>query len=495
MSLLFKGNDWTFADLERMLEVSEQIGTQDLGMKLYPNQLEVISADQMLDAYSSVGMPIMYNHWSFGKRLVGDTARYKKGHMGLALEIVINTNPSIAYLMEDNSAIMQLLVIAHASVGHNFCFANNYMFRDWTDADSIIDYLNFAKNYIRMCEEKYGIDEVERIMDSCHALQNLGVDKYRRAKKLNARQEADRQKERMAEWERTQTEFWMRMDPNTHKNRPQERQLLEEPEENLLYFIEKNSPVLKPWQRELVRIVRKISQYWYPQRQTKVLNEGIATFTHYYILNKLYDENQISDAHMMEWLSSHANVVYQPAYDHKRYSGINPYALGYAIFRDIRRMCENPTEEDRRWFPRLPGADWRAVVREAATEYRDDSFVMQWLSPRVAREMKLFSIEDDHAKDSIKVDAIHNPETFAQLRTNLGNSYDINSLEPNILVVEADLKGDRKLVLEHRRVNDRLLNTNTDVMLEHLRRLWGYQVILRSVSAAGTTLQTFRSSL
>ena len=219
MSLLFKGNDWTFADLERMLEVSEQIGTQDLGMKLYPNQLEVISADQMLDAYSSVGMPIMYNHWSFGKRLVGDTARYKKGHMGLALEIVINTNPSIAYLMEDNSAIMQLLVIAHASVGHNFCFANNYMFRDWTDADSIIDYLNFAKNYIRMCEEKYGIDEVERIMDSCHALQNLGVDKYRRAKKLNARQEADRQKERMAEWERTQTEFWMRMDPNTHKNR------------------------------------------------------------------------------------------------------------------------------------------------------------------------------------------------------------------------------------------------------------------------------------
>ena len=368
------------------------------------------------------------------------------------------------------------------------------MFRDWTDADGIVDYLNFAKGYIRQCEEKYGFDEVEKILDSCHALSNLGVDKYRRSNKLNARREADRQKARLEEWERTQTEFWMRMDPKNEKTKPQDKKLLDEPEENLLYFIEKNSPVLKPWQRELVRIVRKIGQYWYPQRQTKTLNEGIATFTHYYILNKLYDDGLIGDGHMMEWMSSHANVVYQPSYDSKHFSGINPYALGFAIFKDIRRMCETPTEEDRLWFPKLGGADWRAVVREAATEYRDDSFVMQWLSPRVARDLKLFSIQDNKNKDHITVNAIHNPETFEVLRSNLGASYDINTLEPNILVVAADLQGNRHLVLEHRRVNGRDLNNNTNVMLEHLRRLWGYQVVLQSVNNQGVPMYTYRSS-
>ena len=265
---LFEGADWNFELLEKSLEVVERIGQQELGMTLYPNQIEIISSDQMLDNYSSVGLPVMYPHWSFGKSLIKNQQMYKRGHMGLAYEIIINTCPSIAYLMEDNSMTMQLLVLAHASVGHNFCFANNYMFQQWTDADSIVDYLVFARKYISHCEEKYGLTEVERVLDSCHALQNLGVDKYKRRGKLNAKQEREKLEVRLQEWDRHQTEFWYSMDPASRDQRPQARKLLEEPEENLLYFIEKNSPILKPWQRELVRIVRKIAQYFYPQRQS-----------------------------------------------------------------------------------------------------------------------------------------------------------------------------------------------------------------------------------
>lgn len=495
-NLLFEpGQDWNFSMLQNFLEVSEEIGIKDLGMELYPNQVEIISSEQMLDAYSSVGMPIMYNHWSFGKRLVRDQKSYTRGHMGLALEIVINTNPAIAYCMEDNSTMMQLLVIAHASVGHNFCFANNYMFKKWTDADAIVDYLNFAKSYVRQCEYKYGVDAVEAILDSLHTLDSLGIDKYQRVPKLNAKKEADRQRERMAAWEKNQTEFWIRMDPHAGSMRPQEAKILDEPQENLLYFLEKHSPVLKPWQKELVRIVRKISQYWWPQRNTKLLNEGIATFTHHYILHKLFDQGRIADGSHLEWLQSHAGVIYQPPYDHKRYSGINPYALGFAIFSDIRRMCESPTQEDRKWFPQLAGADWRSVVRSAATEYRDDAFVMQWLSPKVARDLKLFHIEDDHGSSDLEVKSIHNSESFEKLRSALANQYDVHAQEPQIFVTHADLNGDRSLTLEHRRHQNQDLHPNTTVMLEHIKRLWGYTVKLKSVDAmTGAVVQTFRTT-
>lgn len=490
-SLLFESNDWDFDMLERCLDAVENIGTKDLGMRLYPNQIEIISSSQMLDAYSSIGMPIMYNHWSFGKKLLQDTRRYQKGMMGLAYEIVVNTNPCVAYLMEENTSIMQLLVLAHASVGHNFCFANNYMFKDWTDADAIVDYLNFAKKYVLECEEKYGVDAVEKILDSCHALMSHGVDKYRRARKLNAHREAHRQRERLEQWERAQTEMWYILDPHVKNNKPREKKLLEEPEENLLYFLEKNSPILKPWQRELVRIVRKISQYWYPQMFTKTLNEGIATFSHYWILNTMYDRGMINDAHMMEWLTSHTNVVFQPNYDDPRFSGINPYALGFAIFKDLQRMCVAPTKEDQQWFPQLAGADWKSVIRSAATEYRDDSFISQWLSPKVARDLRLFAITDDKQSSHIQVNAIHNMETFAQLRTMLAHQYDVNAHVPNIMVVDADLKGDRSLKLVHKVHNNKTLDKNTEAVLSHIYRLWGYPVRLDSVTPEDKVLNTY----
>lgn len=487
-NLLFEGSEWTFDLIRRGLDVVEDIGRKQLGMDLYPNQVEIISSEQMLDQYSSVGMPMMYRHWSFGKRLIADTKRYQKGHIGLAYEIIINSSPCIAYLMEENTMTMQMLVLAHASVGHNFCFANNYLFKQWTDADSIVDYLKFAKAYIQECEAKYGIDEVEKTLDSCHALQNLGVDKYRRPGGLDAKREEKRLLERLENYERTQTEFWYRVDESSRRLKPQAKKLLEEPEENLLYFIEKRSPVLKPWQREIVRIVRKIAQYFYPQRLTKTLNEGIATFSHYWILNHMYDQGQLSNGSMIEWLSSHANVVFQPGYDDPRFSGINPYALGFAIMADIKRICENPTDEDRIWFPKLAGSDWKSAIRSAATEYRDDSFVSQFLSPKVARDLKLFGIVDRKSDSHILVNAIHNESTFVELRSQLASQYDLGSWDPNIVVFNADLAGDRTLTLHHNVVLDRRLDGDTALMLEHVRRLWGHSVVLKSIDSDGNVL-------
>ena len=134
----------------------------------------------MLDAYSALGMPLMYHHWSFGKLFAREEGLYRAGHIGLAYEMVINSNPCISYLLEENSMTMQTIVIAHAAFGHNHFFKNNYLFQQWTNAESILEYLAFAKRYIAACEERYGHGDVEAVLDSAHALMDQGVFRYRR---------------------------------------------------------------------------------------------------------------------------------------------------------------------------------------------------------------------------------------------------------------------------------------------------------------------------
>lgn len=185
---LSDGPDWSFELLEQYHAEIKRVA-EHYRLNTYPNQIEIITAEQMMDAYASIGMPIGYSHWSFGKKFLQTLQGYKRGQMGLAYEIVINSDPCIAYLMEENTITMQALVIAHACYGHNSFFKNNYLFKTWTDASSIIDYLVFAKNYVAECEEKYGIEDVEAILDSCHALMNYGVDRYKRPQKLSLRQE------------------------------------------------------------------------------------------------------------------------------------------------------------------------------------------------------------------------------------------------------------------------------------------------------------------
>ena len=219
--------------------------------------------------------------------------------------------------MEENTATMQTLVIAHAAFGHNHFFKNNYLFKLWTDAEGILDYLNFAKSYIAQCEERHGHVAVERTLDAAHALMSHGVHRYPGRKKLDLRQEEKRERERRAHAERVFNDLWRTVPGVPGKSASElsidrRRALLGLPQENILYFLEKSAPRLKPWQRELLRIVRRIAQYFYPQRQTKVMNEGAATYVHYRIINRLHEQERISDGDFLEFLQSHTNVVFQP---------------------------------------------------------------------------------------------------------------------------------------------------------------------------------------
>lgn len=479
------GPDWNFELLQSYLTEIERVAAH-YKLESYPNQIEVITAEQMMDAYAGIGMPIGYTHWSFGKKFIETEQSYKRGQMGLAYEIVINSNPCIAYLMEENTITMQALVMAHASFGHNSFFKNNYLFKTWTDASSIIDYLVFAKNYISQCEETHGTNQVELIVDSCHALMNYGVDRYKRPSEISFKEEQLRQKEREEYLQSQVNDLWRTIPLTPHDDIEKEAfNFPDEPQENILYFIEKNAPLLEPWQREIVRIVRKMGQYFYPQKQTQVMNEGWATFWHYTILNHLYDDGVVTDRFMMEFLQNHTNVIVQPSYNSPYYSGINPYALGFNMFVDIRRICESPTEEDKLWFPDIAGSDWLETLHFAMQNFKDESFISQYLSPNIIRQFKLFSILDDDKKNYLSVSAIHDEQGYKDIRQMLSQQYNLSNIEPNIQVQKVDITGDRSLTLRYVPTNRIPLAKSRHEVVKHLHRLWGFDIRLEESSEEG----------
>ena len=479
--LLSTGSEWTFELLERYDKAIATIAHDTFKLDTYPNQIEVIRSDQMMDAYASAGMPVGYNHWSYGKSFLKTEQNYQRGHMGLAYEIVINSDPCIAYLMEENNMTMQALVIAHACYGHNSFFKGNYLFKEWTDAEAIVDYLVFSRDYIAKCEEKYGVEEVESVLDSCHALMNYGVDRYKRPAPISADEEKHRLQERERYIQAHINDLWRTIPTKDHPDDMAEVVYPSDPQENILYFIEKNAPNLQNWQREIIRIVRKMAQYFYPQRQTQVMNEGWATFWHYTILHEMHHKGLVDDGFIIEFLGSHTNVVAQPDFDSPYYSGINPYALGFVMMRDIRRVCENPTMEDKEYLPDIAGANWLETMHSAMHNFRDESFMMQFLSPTVIRDFKFFSLEDDDQQEKIKVTAIHDDRGYQQVREELSQQYNLSHQEPNIQVYKVDLQGDRSITLRHYQHHRQPLNKSTKEVLKHVHRLWGYDVSIESV--------------
>jgi stage V sporulation protein R len=489
--LITSRTDWTPEILQDIYVHIEDIALNDLKLDVYPNQIEVISAEQMIDAYASIGMPVNYSHWSFGKEFLQNWGKYQKGQMGLAYEIVINSDPCISYLMEENNAVTQALVIAHAAFGHNTVFKNNYMFKEWTTAGSIIDYLIFAKNYIADCEARYGEDEVELLLDAAHTISAHGVDKRKR--KHNKRMSEDElAAKEVAKADEEQQELDIIIQTTSAKKPKKQKNELElddvGDEENLLYFIYKNAPNMKRWQREILRIVYKIRQYFYPQGQDKILNEGMATFTHYHIMDELEKKGLISDDAQLAWLHLHSNVIYQPDMHSKHYSGnFNPYALGFDILKEVKRICSDPTKEDEVWFPDLVGKDWRTEVKNAAFDYRDESFIEQFMSPNLMRKYKMMTVDVNDKLGIVK--DIADDMGYSNMRREFALQHNPINHIPDITVKSARMSGDRMLTLEYKKYKGRSLHPKlAEKTMQHVKLLWGYPCELVCVNENGVPI-------
>jgi stage V sporulation protein R len=224
-----------------------------------------------------------------------------------------------------------------------------------------------------------------------------------------------------------------------------------------------------------------MAQYFYPQGQTKVMNEGFASFTHYTIMNRLHELGLTTIGAHMEFLTMHANVLFQPDFDDPRYSGFNPYALGFAIFHDIARAAAEPDDEDRRWLPGVAGCgDPMAAVREAVVNYRDESFLRQYLSPKVMRRFRMFRLFDKAEARAFEVTAIHNERGYAELRESVADDHEWHARHPMLTAVDID-RSSRTLTIEYRPYRSRAL-LDPKSAFAHLRTLWTRPVILRHAS-------------
>jgi stage V sporulation protein R len=463
------------------------------GLQTYPNQIRIIDSQEMLHAYASVGMPVAYSHWSYGKNLIEQERAYARGEMGLAYEIVINTNPSIAYCMTQNTKTMQMLVIAHASFGHNSFFRNNHMFVNNTNADTILQEMAHLRDFVAECEEKYGEEAVEQLLDAAHALQNHGVHRRPVRDKRTPEQERQRRLELMEARERAYDPVLGHRGPVlSFENRTEKIYTDLEHEENLLKLMANLAPHLEPWQRQMLTMISDQAQYFYPQRQTQLMNEGWATFWHHTLMNDLFDLGLVNDGMMQEFLISHTNVIAQPPVGHRAYTGFNPYALGFAMFTDIKRICLEPTEEDVRWFPGFAGnPDWVSALKWACEMYKDEGFVEAYLSPKVIRDFHIFNVHDDGTDEDLTVSAIHDEQGYRTVRDRLAAQYNLGEREPRIEATAFYYKTDRTLVLTHTQFNERPLDDESarDV-LQHVHRLWRHPVVLQTVSPEGEILHT-----
>lgn len=446
------------------------------GDDLFPNQIEIVTSEQMIDAYASIGLPVHYNHWSFGKEVISTQKAYDSGRQGLALELIINSNPCIQILMEENTMLEQAMVIAHC-VGHNYVYKNNVYFKEWTNPNGIIDYMCYARDFIRHCEEQYGQELVEQTLDACHALDGHSVDKYKRKTRVVTQEEQAFLRMQQDKIKTEELDIILKktsVDNSAHSDDEAEY------EDNILYFIMMHSPMAKAWQREIMRISLTISQYFYPQTMAKVVHEGMASFCHYMIMEDLERRGVITSDAYLAFLSSHAGVVYQPEYDKRYYNGINPYALGFKMFMDLKRVAENPTPEDYEYVPSVCGRDWREVVKNAAADFRDESFVSQFLTPKVIRDFGFFSVKyefNNGLSKPIFVTEVQDDIGYRPLRELLSRSMSRIERTPQISVLSENFESTRELELRYHPYKGRRLNeSEARMVLKHIDTLWGFNV-------------------
>ena len=426
-------SDWTVADLQKWDDKICRVG-EDFGLDWFPIDYEIIDYQEMLGAMAYVGLPTHYRHWSYGKEYERTHTLYNMGQTGLPYEMIINSNPSIAYLMRENALYIHILTMAHC-VGHSDFFKQNRMFAH-TDPSNIIVSFKSAAKYVRQLIEdpSIGIDRVEKILDAAHSIK-YQVPRYPGIKYKTREELIEIEKDKMAE--------------NVNYN-PNLSRVPLRPEYNLLRFIAEHSKNLEEWERNLILIVEESSKYFIPQALTKVMNEGWACTIHQKIINEL----NLPDSLYLPFVKLH-NQVIRP-----HLGQINPYHLGYKLFQKI--IEETSFKE-------------AMTIREV---HNDITFLRFYMDEEFMRENNYFSYSYDKNKQSSVVDDISDAEGWEKVRDEMIRNIGLNRL-PVVFVDELEKDGTLSLVHEH---DGRDIELNyARKVFEFIETLWGDNVKLITI--------------
>jgi stage V sporulation protein R len=471
--------------LDTLSEWDERIQAlvKHFGLRCYPQEFEICDHEEMLGYMAYSGMPSRYPHWSFGKGFERQKTLYDHGVSGLPYEMVINSNPCLAYLMRDNTLLLQILTIAHV-YGHNDFFANNFTFTSGTDAKHTLE--RFHSNARRVAsyieDPSIGIERVEDVLDNAHALsfqctRNLAIKKRTRR---------EQQEKRMRDAYGEDDPNWEIHPKKSHVQQVDLSHNPLEPEEDILLFIADHNPFLPEWKRDLLRIVDFEARYFLPQIETKIMNEGWASYWHHKLMNALELPH---DLHL-EFLVRH-NQVLRP-----HPGGINPYHLGFILFQDIERRWNHglitveDLERDEPGFrtdddPMAVGTVGRNKIFEVRESDRDASFLRRFLTEDVIRELALFQHEK-RGKER-QVTKVADDEGWKSIKETLIQGVGTGSF-PTIKIEDADFNRSRSMYLKHYHDGRDLLLEYAEATLRHVRRLWGREVLLETLINGKKTL-------
>lgn len=445
-------------ELHRAIDEITEIAS-GFGLDFFPMRYEICPAD-IIYTFGAYGMPTRFTHWSFGKQFHKMKLQYDFG-LSQIYELVINSNPCYAFLLDTNSLIQNKLIIAHV-LAHCDFFKNNVRFSN-TRRD-MVESMTATAERIANYEMLYGKDEVERFIDAVLAIQEHIDPSILRPKLPEYDLNEESEKEKFIQ--RTPYDDLWNLDQKSSDGKtniiPKRKKFPPNPEKDLLLFIEEYSRELKDWQRDILTMMREEMLYFWPQLETKIMNEGWASYWHQRILREM----ELTTAETIEFASLNANVV-QPSK-----TSINPYYLGLKIYEDIERRYNNPTEEMRGLGVKPnSGKEKMFEVREMDS---DISFLRNYLTKDLVKQEDLYLFEKKNGNYQVT------DKDYENVRDQLV-SMRVNGGFPYIVVENGDYSRNGELYVTHQYEGTELDPHYLEHVLPYMYQLWGRPVHMETI--------------
>jgi stage V sporulation protein R len=476
---------------------------RESGLDFFPTVFEMLSYDQMNEVAAYGGFPTRYPHWRFGMEYERLSKSYEYG-LSKIYEMVINNNPSYAYLLEGNSLTDQKLVMCHV-YGHVDFFKNNFAFRA-TDLDSKsrtgevnmlrgdrydpnrkwVDKMANHGAAIRRIVDRHGIEKVESLIDMCLSLENL-VDPWspfvvRRREVVEGDSEPEeievpklKSKEYMDDFINPEDFIREQRQRLVAEKEREKGRFPSEPRQDVLLFLVEHAP-LERWERSVLSVIREEAYYFGPQMQTKIMNEGWASYHH----SELMTRSVADWSEIIDYAEANAGVMSTAN------GQLNPYKLGVELFRSIEERWNkgrfgreweecNDLDVKRDWDLRLGLG--KEKIFEVRALYNDVTFIDEFLTPEFAMDHGLFTFEWSNRGERFEIESREfmkvKHKLLAQL-TNFGN--------PFIYVEDGNFENRGELLLRHdHRGNDLRTDYARDTLVA-MERLWKRPVCIRTES-------------
>jgi len=457
--------------LERAVHEITEIA-QGFGLDFYPMRYEICPAD-IIYTFGAYGMPTRFSHWSFGKSFHRMKLQYDLG-LSKIYELVINSNPCYAFLLEGNSLIQNKLIVAHV-LAHCDFFKNNMHFSKTNR--NMVESMAATAERLRDYEIKYGKEKVESFLDAVLSIQEH-IDPSLTSKQFEWKEKENEELQDRKEKETEYHDLWKLEEINDQDGKKKEdnlnyRKFPPQPEKDLLLFIEEFSPHLEEWQRDILTIMREEMLYFWPQIETKIMNEGWASYWHQRIIREM----DLTEEETIEFAKLNASVL-QPSP-----TGINPYYLGLKILEDIERRWDYPTEEEQRKYNRKPGKG-REKLFEVREMENDLSFLRNYLTKELVEEMDMYVFAKQGTDWTIT------DKTWEKVRDQLVNSK-VNGGFPYLLVKDGDYLRNGELYIYHQYEDIELDIKYLEKTLPYIYFLWGKSVHLETVIEQRKVLFTY----